>query len=142
MLKIVIYYLIFIPYLFAQVSLNDKEIHMKEFFKLKLEILGARLSSGSYQTEAGIFEYPINITLNKGGLIEFNVFLNCDENELTKNIEIIKDQIEIVFSGIQTLLDEEKIDEDIQNCVEGRLYNYYNPVPLGYWKGTSFTLNE
>lgn len=116
------------------------ESNSKELNKIKFEILGIKLSTGSYQNEQGRFEFPIDITMDDSGRIVFDVFLNCEKSEIDQNISILNDEISIVFAAIESLFNELYVDKKLDDCINGYLYNYYGPKPIAYWKGKTFFL--
>jgi hypothetical protein len=144
---IVISLVIGVPtYILPQLSGNYleqvKQMNNRQFISIELSILSARLSSGSYQNESGKLEFPIDIYLDEKNFICFDVYLNTEDKNLTEKIEIIKDEIVVVFGAIYDILNKEMTKSELKDCIKGRLFNNFSPIPIGIWKGENYFENK
>ncbi len=134
----------------SDVNMNkNKELSYKEYLQIKLDILSSKLSSGSYQTEKGRLDFPVDIYLDDSCFIKIDIYLDCSKQEVERDIEIVKDQYHVVVAGIlevvQNALPQYQVDrkELVNNILKSYLYINADTLPIGKWIGDNFVrINE
>ncbi len=121
---------------------ETKQLSYKEYLNIKLMILSNSLTSGTYQTEQGPFEFPINIHIDDSCYINFEIYLNCNTKDIASNLEIITDQIGVVEAGIMDIISEKILDislDQLEKSLRGKVYtNLDSPGPIAIWRDGKF----
>jgi len=126
-----------------KVGLSDKvQLTYKDYLNLKLQILAAQMSSGSYIIiDIGRIDYPVSITINEQSKILFEIEKRLD-TELAPETQkdIMEEGFVFVMTAISELIrrDFKNLNFDYQNDIIG--YWYYNRIvsPKAKWEKGKF----
>ncbi len=125
------------------IKLSDKiEITYKDILDLKLQILAAQMSCGSFKIiDMGKVEFPVSIKFNDQNKIEFEIEGDFDKdysNDTRK--EIMQESFKIVEVGIKELIrrDFPKLNFDSNNII-GFWYYTESYDPSAKWEENTFT---
>ncbi|MBE0636977.1 MAG: hypothetical protein IH598_00480 [Bacteroidales bacterium] len=125
-------------------NLSDKiDLTYHDFLNLKLQILAAQISSGSYTiVDMGKFLFPVSISLNRQNIIVFKIEGDLDLSlPIDKQKEIMQEGFQFVKVSIMELLrlDFPLLDFDSFNNIIG-FWNYVEAYdPCARWERDEFS---
>ena len=117
------------------------ELTVKDVLELKLQILAAQMSCGSYKIpDMGSLKFPVSIKIDKDNKIIFEIEGNM-QSDLSKDIqkEVMKESMEFVNVGISEFLRRQFpfLNYDSKSNIIG--FWYYK---FGHLKHAIFENNE
>lgn len=127
-----------------EIKLTDKiELTYYDFLDLKLQILAAQMSSGSYSIiDMGKIRFPVSISLDHQNIIVFKIEGDLDTNlSIDKQKEIMQESFQFVKVGIMELirLDFPRLEFDSFNNIIG-YWNYSEAYdPSAKWEKDNFS---
>jgi len=127
-----------------EIKLSDKiELTYHDLLDLKLQVLAAQMSSGSYRIiDMGRIRFPVSISIDRYNRIVFKIEGDLDPNlSIDKHKEIMEEGFQFVEVGIKELirLNFPLLEFDTFNNIIGYWIYLEANDPCAIWEKESFS---